>query len=80
MIDGFNGTIFAYGQTGTGKTHTMVGQYNPLSSEQRGIIPRSLQYMFEQIKEVQSTEKYTFEVSCAFIQIYMEMVQDLINP
>ncbi len=42
VIDGFNGTIFAYGQTGTGKTHTMVGAYQSLSNEQRGIIPRSL--------------------------------------
>jgi len=42
VIDGFNGTIFAYGQTGTGKTHTMVGAYQQLQNEQRGIIPRSL--------------------------------------
>lgn len=60
----------------------MVGQYNPLGNEQKGIIPRSLQYLFEQIK-AQADEtgpQYTFDVSCAFIQIYMEMVQDLINP
>ena len=41
-LTGYNGTIFAYGQTGTGKTHTMVGLYQPLTNDQRGIIPRSL--------------------------------------
>lgn len=79
MLEGFNGTIFAYGQTGTGKTHTMVGQYQPLTNEGRGIIPRSLQYLFEKMR-TENNEKYQYEVSCAFIQIYMEMVQDLINP
>ena len=74
VIDGFNGTIFAYGQTGTGKTHTMVGAYQPLTNEQRGVIPRSMQYLFENIKQIEAGGKFTFDVQCAFIQIYMEMV------
>jgi hypothetical protein len=40
VLEGYNGTIFAYGQTGTGKTHTMEGPDNP-TADQRGIIPRA---------------------------------------
>lgn len=43
-IEGFNGTIFAYGQTGSGKTFTMTGGYD--SYEDRGLIPRTLSYIF----------------------------------
>ena len=42
VIEGFNGTIFAYGQTSSGKTHTMVG-----NSESEGIIPRTIKQIFE---------------------------------
>ena len=70
VIEGFNGTIFAYGQTGTGKTHTMVGQLGSasgLEQEQRGIIPRSMQYLFERIKAQEQksngdTKGHSFEV------------------
>lgn len=46
-FDGYNGTIFAYGQTGSGKTFTITG--GEASYEQRGIIPRTLGYIFERI-------------------------------
>ena len=47
-IKGYNGTIFAYGQTGTGKTHTMTGQENdPI---QKGIMPRSFEDVFQRIE------------------------------
>ena len=45
-LDGFNGTIFAYGQTGSGKTFTMTGGTE--SYDDRGIIPRTLSYIFNQ--------------------------------
>ena len=57
MLAGYNCTIFAYGQTGTGKTYTMVGERSPkgsLSWEQdplAGIIPRSMHYLFENLNE-----------------------------
>lgn len=49
VLEGFNGTIFAYGQTSTGKTHTMVGRegQDPLQGDQRGIIPRALEEIFQ---------------------------------
>ena len=47
VLDGFNGTIFAYGQTGTGKTFTMEGVNDP--PDLRGIIPRAFSQIFDQI-------------------------------
>lgn len=50
VLAGYNGTIFAYGQTGSGKTFTITGgaeRYND-----RGIIPRTLSYIFEQLQKV----------------------------
>ena len=46
-LEGYNGTIFAYGQTGTGKSHTMEGKDSP--AELRGVIPRSFNHIFEAI-------------------------------
>jgi len=48
VLEGFNGTIFAYGQTGCGKTHTMQGLNEP--DELRGVIPRSFDHIFEAIR------------------------------
>ena len=48
-IDGYNGTIFAYGQTGFGKTYTITGGVESINL--RGIILRSLSYIFEEIKK-----------------------------
>ena len=48
-IDGYNGTIFAYRQTGSGKTYTITGGVESINL--RGIIPRSLSYIFEEIKK-----------------------------
>ena len=48
-LEGYNGTIFAYGQTGTGKTHTMEGKDEP--PELRGIIPNTFHRVFQEIEE-----------------------------
>ena len=48
VLEGYNGTIFAYGQTGTGKTHTMEGDKNNL--DERGIIPRTFEHVFKSIE------------------------------
>jgi len=50
VLDGYNGTVFAYGQTGSGKTYTMTGGTELYS--QRGIIPRTLAYLFSEFKKV----------------------------
>ena len=54
VLSGYNGTIFAYGQTGCGKTFTMQGEENP--QELRGIIPRSFDHIFENIGGNQTTQ------------------------
>ena len=58
-LAGFNCTIFAYGQTGTGKTHTMEGDIN--SDENAGIVPRSVKWILEQLEN--SEAEYTIRVS-----------------
>lgn len=73
-MNGYNGTIFAYGQTGTGKTHTMEGQ---TSSEERGIIPRSFDYIFSSIKD---SGEATYLVRASFLEIYNETIRDLLAP
>ena len=75
FLQGFNGTIFAYGQTGTGKTHTMIGDHADF--EQKGTIPRACEHIFEHIS---SYEKSSYTVSIGFLQLYMEMLQDLLVP
>lgn len=75
VIEGYNGTIFAYGQTGSGKTFTITGgaeRYND-----RGIIPRTLSYLFEQFQK-DGGRNYTLHVS--YLEIYNECGYDLLDP
>jgi hypothetical protein len=74
VLRGFNGTIFAYGQTGTGKTYTM-GILETVNNERAGIIPRALSQIFEHIG-AQDTAEIT--VTFSFLQIYRETIQDLL--
>ena len=79
MLSGYNGTIFAYGQTGSGKTYTMVGEFE--NSSIKGIIPRSFDYIFERIKQIQKEEPSSkYNINISFIQIYLETIQDLFEP
>jgi len=73
-LNGYNGTIMAYGQTGTGKTHTMVGNFE--DDNGKGIIPRSFEYIFS---EVENRKEFKYNVSLAFIQIYLETVYYLLH-
>ena len=71
-LAGFNCTIFAYGQTGTGKTHTMEGDIS--SEENSGIVPRSVKAILEQLEA--SGSEFTIRVS--FLELYNEELQDLL--
>ncbi|XP_060041448.1 kinesin-like protein KIFC3 isoform X6 [Erinaceus europaeus] len=71
-IDGFNVCIFAYGQTGAGKTYTMEG-----TSENPGINQRALQLLFSEVQEKSSDWEYTITVSAA--EIYNELLRDLLG-
>ncbi|CAD8110627.1 unnamed protein product [Paramecium sonneborni] len=73
-IKGFNGTIFCYGQTGTGKTYTMMGK---IDTEEKGIIPRTFEQIFN---EIALDDDYSYSVQIGYLHIYMEMLLDLIRP
>ncbi|XP_071595474.1 kinesin-like protein KIF6 isoform X1 [Heliangelus exortis] len=75
VLAGYNGTIFAYGQTGSGKTFTITGGAERYSD--RGIIPRTLSYIFEQLQK-DSSKVYTTHVS--YLEIYNECGYDLLDP
>ena len=75
VLQGYNATIFAYGQTGTGKTHTMEGfKYTP-DSNNRGIIPRAADEVFRFIERC--SDGRAFMVRASYLQIYKENVSDL---
>lgn len=71
VMEGFNGTVLAYGQTSSGKTHTMTGP-DITNKDQRGIIPRMVSYIFQQIAEASDEIEFTVKVS--MIEIYMERI------
>jgi hypothetical protein len=76
VLNGFNGTVFAYGQTGTGKTYTM-GILNQLRGQSTaGIVPRAVEHIFES-EQMLPTGNVT--VSMSFLQIYNNSIQDLIS-
>jgi kinesin family protein 11 len=78
MLAGYNCTIFAYGQTGTGKTYTMSGDMNDthgILSDAAGIIPRALHALFNKL-ELDDAES---SVKCSFIELYNEELRDLIS-
>lgn len=81
VMDGYNGTIFAYGQTGTGKTYTMVGINH--DQEKQGIIPRAFKHIFNEITKKQNDASddtsSDFLVRCSFIEIYNDAIKDLLN-
>ena len=77
VLDGFNCTIFAYGQTSSGKTHTMQGP-DIEDLELQGIIPRMVRTVFNRIET--ASENIEFIVKVSMIEIYMEKVKDLLNP
>jgi len=75
VIKGYNGTIFAYGQTGCGKTHTMLGV--PSDPNLRGIIPNCFAHIFGFIDEKNQGMK--FLVRCSYLEIYNEEIHDLLE-
>ncbi|SPQ93996.1 Kinesin-like protein [Plasmodiophora brassicae] len=76
VMEGYNGTIFAFGQTGTGKTWTMEGALDP--PDHQGIIPRSIHHIFDRIESNQNSSK-TFLVTVSFIEIYNDTIRDLLS-
>ncbi|XP_001353758.2 kinesin-like protein KIF3A [Drosophila miranda] len=75
VLEGYNGTILAYGQTGTGKTYTMSG--NPDSPQTKGIIPNAFAHIFGHIAKARENQKFLVRVS--YMEIYNEEVRDLLG-
>ncbi|XP_078006499.1 LOW QUALITY PROTEIN: kinesin-like protein KIF3A [Phascolarctos cinereus] len=75
VLEGYNGTIFAYGQTGTGKTFTMEGVR--AVPELRGIIPNSFAHIFGHIAKAEGDTRFLVRVS--YLEIYNEEVRDLLG-
>ncbi|XP_052078459.1 kinesin-like protein KIF3A isoform X2 [Mytilus californianus] len=75
VLEGYNGTIFAYGQTGTGKTFTMEGVR--AVPELRGIIPNSFAHIFGKIAKAEGDTRFLVRVS--YLEIYNEEVRDLLH-
>ncbi|XP_052862994.1 osmotic avoidance abnormal protein 3 [Anopheles cruzii] len=83
VLEGYNATIFAYGQTGCGKSHTMQGTtYNvsavdPNNANNIGIIPRSFEHIFEAIS---LANEVRYLVLVSYLEIYNETIRDLLQP
>ncbi|XP_015765031.1 PREDICTED: kinesin-II 95 kDa subunit-like [Acropora digitifera] len=74
VLEGYNGTIFAYGQTGTGKTFTMEGvRTDPVL---RGVIPNSFEHIFTHIARTQNQQ---YLVRSSYLEIYQEDIRDLLS-
>ena len=75
LFEGINCTLFCYGQTSSGKTFTMEGIRN--DNVLRGIIPRSMEFIFDKINSI--SNNIEFSVKCSYYQIYNEKIQDLLD-
>lgn len=75
-LDGYKVCIFAYGQTGSGKTYTMMGR--PGHPEQKGLIPRSLEQIF-QTRQSLEPQGWRYEMQVSMLEIYNETIRDLLS-
>lgn len=73
VLDGYNATVFAYGATGCGKTHTITG-----TAQQPGIIFMTMQELFEKVGDLQETKES--EITLNYLEIYNETIRDLLSP
>ncbi|XP_010402008.3 kinesin-like protein KIF27 isoform X1 [Corvus cornix cornix] len=77
LTEGYNATVFAYGQTGSGKTYTIGGDHiASVSVDERGIIPRAIQELFQHISE---HHNINFHVKVSYIEVYKEELRDLLD-
>ncbi|XP_076019451.1 kinesin-like protein KIF1B isoform X2 [Genypterus blacodes] len=76
-FEGYNVCIFAYGQTGAGKSYTMMGKQE---EGQEGIIPMLCEDLFEKINDSNNKEELSYSVEVSYMEIYCERVRDLLNP
>ncbi|KAK7919647.1 hypothetical protein WMY93_010931 [Mugilogobius chulae] len=75
VLNGQNASVFAYGPTGAGKTHTMLG-----SSEQPGVIPRAVCEVFKLVQSKDEEDGWAYSIGMSYLEIYNEKVLDLLSP
>lgn len=75
ILQGYNGTIFAYGQTSAGKTHTMEGVMH--DQNLKGVIPRIVNDIFEYIYQFDST--LLFHIKISYFEVYLDKIRDLLD-
>ncbi|XP_027753452.1 kinesin-like protein KIF1A isoform X17 [Empidonax traillii] len=75
-FEGYNVCIFAYGQTGAGKSYTMMGKQE---KDQQGIIPQLCEDLFSRINDT-TNDNMSYSVEVSYMEIYCERVRDLLNP
>ncbi|KAF8414066.1 hypothetical protein HHK36_002065 [Tetracentron sinense] len=75
-LDGYKVCIFAYGQTGSGKTYTMMG--SPEDPEQKGLIPRSLEQIFQTSQSL-LPQGWKYKMQASMLEIYNETIRDLLS-
>ena len=81
LFDGYNSTILAYGQTGTGKTYTMEGFTLVPFDDKRGVVPRVIEDIFSYINNTKEKNKeIKFSIRTSYLQIYNEYISDLLIP
>lgn len=76
VMHGYNGTVFAYGQTGAGKSYTMMGDLN--SDSTKGVVPRIAEQIFNYISQ-EGSPTTQFVVGVSYMEIYMEKIRDLLD-
>uniref|UniRef100_A0A4W6DUW6 Kinesin family member 1A n=1 Tax=Lates calcarifer TaxID=8187 RepID=A0A4W6DUW6_LATCA len=76
-FEGYNVCIFAYGQTGAGKSYTMMGRQE---KDQQGIIPLLCEDLFTKINDSNNDNSMSYSVEVSYMEIYCERVRDLLNP
>ncbi|XP_051561927.1 kinesin-like protein KIF1A isoform X3 [Myxocyprinus asiaticus] len=76
-FEGYNVCIFAYGQTGAGKSYTMMGKQE---KDQQGIIPLLCEDLFTKINDSNTDNSMSYSVEVSYMEIYCERVRDLLNP
>jgi hypothetical protein len=74
VLDGFNATVFAYGNTGAGKTHTMIG-----SPSEPGIMLRIMNDLFHYCQKAGQVQRSGFKITVSFLEVYNENIKDLLS-
>ena len=85
VLLGYNACIFAYGQTSSGKTHTMLGpdggrvELMAGSKQKWGVLPRAADMLFTELERKASEGSLNYKVTASFLQIYNESIYDLLR-